>query len=120
MREKVGEHRTTNYISKSNNLKSTLIFFAGFSLHKPSQAPEVLPFDPTVPMGINICNSCNGNSGTSTFRFLLKNIKPVLVSIYVNLSSCRNICSLWDFLPFIRLQYVSLISSIFLPPYCVT
>ncbi len=38
--------------------------YAVFSQYKPSQALEVLPFDPVIPIGKNICNDCHGNGVT--------------------------------------------------------
>lgn len=69
--EELCEHRPTNYISKNNNPKSTKILsfseesiYAVFSQYKPSQALEVLPFDPTIPTGKSICNDCSGSEVT--------------------------------------------------------
>lgn len=98
--EELGEHRTTNYISKNKNFINSNILvcedqiYVELSQYKPSLALQLLAFDPPVLTGINICNSWKGNEVNKVWepRFLLKRKKLVLDEIYWNHD--RNNCSL--------------------------
>lgn len=96
MLEELGECRTTNYISKNNNPKSTQIFFtsdvsiyAMFSRQKHHKHWRSYPLTPLSPQG--------KTSVTCAFwelKCLLKYVKPILVCIYSNLTAAEVIATL--------------------------
>lgn len=91
--KELGEHRSTNYTSKNNRSKSAPMFscqrksiYAVFSQDKPSQALELLTFDPRIPTGWDVWNDSAGNEVTWKFgssKCLLKHEKSIFIFVFV-------------------------------------